>query len=89
MSSSNDHSRADICDPAEPGAVNAFRKILHDLATNVEEEGWSAGVTLYRAIIDGEKLLVFSDAHSIDIEGPEHLVKKVMDRFHLEKKRSK
>jgi len=76
--------RADICDGGDEESVARFRKALERLGAQVSEDGWAIGVTMFRARIGGEELLVYSDAWSVDVEGPEHLVEKVLAEYRRE-----
>ena len=73
--------RADICDPDNKAAVERFRTVLSNLGADVSEKSWGLGVDVYRLLIDGEELTVFSDTWSIDIEGPDALVQRVLSEF--------
>ena len=73
--------RADICDPDDKAAVERFRTVLSNLGAGVSEQSWGLGVDVYRLLIDGEELTVFSDTWSIDVEGPDALVQRVLSEF--------
>jgi hypothetical protein len=45
------------------------------------EQCWGVGVDVYHLQVDGQELIVFSDAYSIDIEGPAALVCRVGDEY--------
>jgi hypothetical protein len=70
--------RADICDSDDDAAVERFRNALRRIGAELSEKGWALGVDVYRVSIDGEELTIFSDAWSIDIEGPPHVVERVL-----------
>ena len=73
--------RADICDPDDDAAVEKFRAVLQSLGAGLSGKGWGLGVDVYRLNIGGEELTVFSDTWSIDIEGPDDLVRRVLSAF--------
>ena len=73
--------RADICDPSDEAAVERFRGVLRALCATKRESGWDIGVTVYRMRIGPEELFVFSDSWSIDIEGPDGLVQRVVAEY--------
>jgi hypothetical protein len=73
--------RADICDSNDEAAVARFRGVLRRLGAQLDEKSWALGVDLYRLRIGDEELSVFSDAWSLDIEGSDDLVKRVLREF--------
>jgi hypothetical protein len=73
--------RADICDPTDAQAVERFRTTLHHLGASIKDTSWGLGVSVNRVRIGSEELLLFSDSYSIDVEGPEELVKRVMQEY--------
>ena len=73
--------RADICEPANDEAVEQFRCTLRRLGAELSEKRWALGVDIYRLMIGSQELTIFSDAWSIDIEGPESLVERVLREF--------
>jgi hypothetical protein len=73
--------RADICNPDDDAAVQRFRNALQSLGAGISEKSWALGVDVYRFNIGGDELTIFSDAWSIDIEGPDALVQKVLREF--------
>jgi len=73
--------RADICNPDNDAAVERFRVVLRSLGAGLSEKSWGLGVDVYRLIIGGEELTIFSDTWSIDVEGPDALVQKVLSEF--------
>ena len=72
---------ADICDPSDKAAVERFRKALIQLGAKVEDQTWGIGVDLYRVKIGDDELAVFSDTWSIDIQGDDELVKRVLQVY--------
>ena len=73
--------RADICDPNDEMAVARFREALRRLGAQFNDKTWAIGVNLYHLSIGDEQLLVFSDAWSLDIEGSDDLVKRVLKEY--------
>jgi hypothetical protein len=73
--------RADICDPKDNEAVERFRDTLLSMGAKIDDQAWAMGVDLYRVSIEGESLLIFRDTWSVDIEGSELLVRKILDNF--------
>lgn len=73
--------RADICDGNDEPSVTRFRETLRRLGAKISEDGWAIGVTMYRVQIGKELLTVFSDTWSLDIEGPDDLVQKVLAEY--------
>ncbi len=73
--------RADICDPHNDAAVQRFRSALRSLGATLAEKYWGLGVNHYRLKIGGETLSIFSDAWSVDIDGPDQLVLRVLREF--------
>jgi len=70
--------RADICDPSDEAGVERLKATLQQLGATSVGKSWGLGVDLVELQIGQDVLLVFSDAWSIDIKGPEHLVKRVL-----------
>jgi hypothetical protein len=71
---------ADICDPSDEKAVERFRESLHRLGAHLKKTcADSMGVDLYDLTIGEQELMVFSDAWSLDIEGPDDLVRRVLE----------
>lgn len=73
--------RADICDPNDAAAVARFRDVLRRMGAQLEKKDWFIGVDLYILKIGSEQLSVFSDAWSLDIEGSEDLVQRVLREY--------
>jgi hypothetical protein len=73
--------RADICDPSDNAAVERFRAALRQLGATEADSSWAIGVTVHRIRIGDEELLVFNDSWSIDIEGPDTLVQRVVSQY--------
>jgi phenylalanyl-tRNA synthetase beta subunit len=72
---------ADICDPNDEAAVARFRDVLHRMGAQLEKKDWFIGVDHYILTIGSEQLSVFSDAWSLDIEGSEDLVQRVLREY--------
>jgi hypothetical protein len=73
--------RADICDSNDEASVARFRTAVRRLGARLEEKDWAIGVDLYRLRVGSEELSVFCDEWSVDIEGPEALVRRVLDEY--------
>ncbi len=65
---------ADICNPHDTAAIARLREGLRSLGAELSEQDWAIGVDVYRLRIGTEEVTIFSDAWSVDIEGPEELV---------------
>jgi hypothetical protein len=71
--------RADICQPSDSEAIARFQAALRlSGAVLVEQHQSALGVDLYLYQIGVDKLTVFSDSWSIDIEGPPELVEQIV-----------
>jgi hypothetical protein len=71
--------RADICEPTDTAALDRFRRALTVLGAVAEwHSDSSLGVGLSRVAIGGDVLNIFSDAWSVDIDGPAELVERVL-----------
>jgi hypothetical protein len=73
--------RADICDSDDEKSVERFKSALSRLEAKPIGKQWAVGVDVFELQIGDATLTVFSDAWSIDIEGPDHLVTKVLNVF--------
>jgi hypothetical protein len=71
--------RADICDASDEKAVERFRSALRRLGAQIDDKSWVAGCDIYRLKIGDETLTVFSDELSLDIEGSQSLIQKVLE----------
>ena len=69
------------CMIAVQGAVSRFRDALRRLGAQLDDKSWAIGVDLYRLKIGDEQLSVFSDEHSLDIEGSDGLVQRVLREY--------
>ena len=67
--------RAGSRDPEDDAAGERLRCALRSLAADLPQKSWGLGVTVYRLNIGGDELTIFSDAWSIDVEGPDALVR--------------
>lgn len=72
---------ADICDSNDETAVARFREALRRMGAQVADKGWAIGVDLYRLRIGDEELSVYWDAYSLDIEGSDALVQRVLSEM--------
>ncbi len=70
---------ADICDPKDPSALDRFIRVLHEFCAVKINEGWGGDVHVVEYRIGDQSLTVFSDHWNIDIEGPDALVKGIVD----------
>jgi len=75
--------RADICDADDAAAINTFRNSLRRMGVKLLDKDWTLGVNRHVLDIDGELLTVFSDAWSLDIEGPDQLAQRVLRECEL------
>jgi hypothetical protein len=73
--------RADICDSNDEAAVARFRDALRRLGAQLDDKRWAMGVDLYRLKISDEQLSVFTDEWSVDIEGSDDLVQRVLREY--------
>ena len=73
--------RADICDSNDEAAVARFRDALRRLGAQLDDKDWAIGVDLYHLTIGDEQLSVFSDEWSLDIEGSDNLVQRVLREY--------
>jgi hypothetical protein len=73
--------RADICESSDGAAVARFRDALRRLGAKLDQKSWAIGVDVYRLRIGDEELSVFSDAWSLDIEGSDSLVQRVLREY--------
>jgi len=73
--------RADICQPDNDIAIERFKTTLKQLGATSVGKSWGIGVDVLELQIGSEMLTVFSDAWSVDIEGPEHLIQEVLRHF--------
>jgi hypothetical protein len=72
---------ADICDPSGEEAAARFRVALRTLGAQLVGQSWAIGVDVYCVQIGDKELTVFEDAWSLDIEGAEDLVRRVLTEF--------
>lgn len=73
--------RADICTPDDTAAVGRFREALGRLGAIRHAKDWVPDCDIYRLKIGADEVTVFCDQSSIDIEGPEHLVRNVLKEY--------
>ena len=72
---------ADICDSDDQAAVDRFKATLIRLGAKLMDKTWAIGVDAFKFEMDGEVVTVFSDAWSVDIEGSDALVDKILRTF--------
>ncbi|HEX3798161.1 MAG TPA: hypothetical protein VH413_05615 [Verrucomicrobiae bacterium] len=72
---------ADICTANDAAAVARLRDILRRLGAQPGDKGWFTGCDLYPFTIGSEQLCVTRDEWSVDIEGPDALVKKIVSEY--------
>ena len=70
--------RADICDPSDEFGIERFKDALQQLGAASIGKSWGIGVDVLELQIGPDVLTVFADAWSVDVEGPEHLVLRVL-----------
>ena len=73
--------RADICYPSDENAIERFRRTLRRLDAQLVGKDWVVGTDIYSLRIGDQELTVFSDTWSVDIEGPDNLVHKVLREY--------
>jgi len=73
--------RADICGSNDAAAVARFREALGRLGAQLDDKNWAIGVEHSRLKIAEQHLSIFSDAWSVDIEGSDELVKRVLSEY--------
>lgn len=73
--------RADICDSNDEAAIGRFRDALRRLGAELDHKSWAIGVEVFHLRIGDEELSVFSDAWSLDIEGSDSLVQRVLREY--------
>lgn len=69
---------AHICDPQDAAAVARLRAALRELGAEALGHDWAIGVDLWTCRVGGNTLKVFSDAWSVDIEGPAEMVQRIV-----------
>lgn len=73
--------RADVCDSDDEVAVDRFKSTLTKMGAKALGKTWAIGVDVLDLQIGNETLRVFSDACSVDIEGADQLVRRVLCVF--------
>ncbi|MEO8102347.1 MAG: hypothetical protein ABI790_07465 [Betaproteobacteria bacterium] len=73
--------RTDVCDPADHAAVVRLFAALRNLGAHPPEKGWGPGTHVYHVKISGVPLTIFSNKWSIDVEGPDTVVARLMREF--------
>jgi hypothetical protein len=74
--------RADICEPDDTAAMERFRTLLKSRGAELLKHEWAIGVDLWQFRIGDETVHVFSDAWSVDIEGPPELIRRLVAGMH-------
>jgi hypothetical protein len=73
--------RADICEPDDTAAVERFRSALRRLGAVRQAKDWMPDCDIYRMKIGDDELAIFCDQWSLDIEGPDDLVHRVLSEY--------
>jgi len=73
--------RADICEPDDSAAVERFRSALGRLGAVRQVKDWVPDCDIYRMRLGDDELTIFCDQWSLDIEGPDDLVHRVMREY--------
>ena len=73
--------RADICEAGDSTSFAKFKEAVSALGGKPDGKSWALGVSIYRVKFGKEELTVFIDGWSVDIEGSEALVSKVMAAY--------
>ena len=73
--------RADVCDPKDNAALLRFFAALRKLGASPPEKAWGPGVHVYHVKIGGEPLTLISNNWSVDIDGPNTVVERVLLEF--------
>ena len=71
--------RAPICDAEDQLSLDHFAAVLREFCAVQVREGWGIGVTVREYRIGDQALNVFRDSWSIDIEGPDAIVKGILE----------
>ena len=70
--------RADVCEYEDAAGIARFRTALRTLGAVQIRHTWAIGVDCWQFRIGADTLDVFSDAWSVDIDGPTVLVEQVI-----------
>ena len=73
--------RADICKPDDTAAVERFRIALRQLCAVRQAKDWVPDCDIYRMKIGEDELTIFCDELSLDIEGADDLVHRVLREY--------
>lgn len=73
--------RTDVCDPKDHAALQRFFAALRKLGASPPEKAWGPGVHVYHVKVGGEPLTVISNNWSVDIDGPDAVVERVLLAF--------
>lgn len=73
--------RADICGSDDQAAVDRFKGTLLQLGANILDKTWAIGVDVFEFEMEGEAVTLFSDPWSVDIEGSDAIVEKILHAF--------
>ena len=74
---------APICDAQDHATLDRFASVLGEFCAVQVREGWGMGVTVREYRIGDHALKVFSDTWSVDIEGPDAIVKGILEAIRL------
>jgi hypothetical protein len=69
---------AHICEFDDQESFQRLRDFLHILGAECVSKDWAIGVDVHRFRVDGEEITIYSDAWSVDVEGPEELVLRIV-----------
>jgi hypothetical protein len=80
--------RAEICDATDNERLERFKALLRELEAVQTGAGEAMGVDLVSARIGPHEIQIFSDAWSVDIEGPPEIVAVIVGRMGGDEKRA-
>jgi hypothetical protein len=67
-----------ICEPDDTKTIERFRAALSSMNAELLEQSWAVGVDIHLFRIRSDTLTVFQDAWSVDVEGPDELVLRIL-----------
>jgi hypothetical protein len=71
--------RADVCEPDDSSAIERFKAALKEVGAVLTYSHESAlGVDIWRFSVGDDEVTVFADAWSVDVEGPEAVVNRLL-----------
>jgi hypothetical protein len=77
--------RADICEASDDAAIARLRVALKEMGARLlQRHNSPLGVDLYEFKACGDHITVFSDAWSVDVEGPSELVQRLVAACRVE-----